>query len=56
LPIDVHPLCEVLEIEELPAEDKYIVKFIDYRDKIDEADFSPTIDLKEQEKINLPKL
>ena len=56
LPIDVHPLCEVLEIEELPAEGKYIVKFIDYRDKIDEADFSPTIDLKEEEKIKLTKV
>jgi hypothetical protein len=56
LPIDVHPLCEVLEIEELPAEGKYIVKFIDYRDKIDEADFSPTMDLKEEEKIKLTKV
>src|SRR5215208_2176084 len=41
LPIDVHPLCEVLEIEELPPGQgyKYAVKFIDYRDIINESDF-----------------
>jgi hypothetical protein len=58
LPIDVHPLCEVLEIGELPPGQgyKYAVKFIDYRDKIDEADFSLTNDLKEEEKIRLTKV
>jgi len=47
LPIDVHPLCEVLEIEELPPGQgyKYAVKFIDYRDIINESDFSPSRDL-----------
>ncbi|HEU4448219.1 MAG TPA: GMC family oxidoreductase [Nitrososphaeraceae archaeon] len=43
LPIDVRPLCEVFEIEELSS-GKYAVKFIDYQDIIDNADFSPTED------------
>ena len=42
LPIDIHPLCEVLDIEELPTGQgyKYAVKFLDYRDIIDNDDFS----------------
>jgi cholesterol oxidase len=58
LPIDVHPLCEVLEIEELPAGlgYKYAVKFIDYRDIIDEADFSPTLELNQEERARLTKV
>src|SRR5215217_5784357 len=58
LPIDVHPLCEVLEIEELPPGQgyKYAVKFIDYRDIINESDFSPAKDLTEQERVRLTKV
>jgi cholesterol oxidase len=58
LPIDVHPLCEVLEIEELPPGQgyKYAVKFIDYRDIINEDDFSPTKDLTEQDRARLTKV
>jgi hypothetical protein len=58
LPIDVHPLCEVLEIEELPPGQghKYAVKFIDYRDIIDDADFSSTKDLTEQDRATLTKV
>ena len=58
LPIDVHPLCEVLEIEELPAgqDFKYAVKFLDYRDIIDNDDFSPTKDLTEQDRARLTKV
>jgi hypothetical protein len=58
LPIDVHPLCEGLEIEELPAGQgfKYAVKFLDYRDIIDNDDFSPARDLTEQERSRLTKV
>lgn len=59
LPIDVHPLCEVLEIEPLAPGQGYNVKFIDYRDIIDEADFSPTKDfndLPEEERAKLTKV
>jgi cholesterol oxidase len=59
LPVDVHPLCEVLEIEELAPGQGYYVKFIDYRDIIDQADFSPTKDFKdlsEQERARLIKV
>jgi hypothetical protein len=58
LPIDVHPLCEVLEIEELPPGQgyKYAVKFIDYRDIINESDFSPSRDLTQQERVRLTKV
>ena len=36
-PLDVHPLCEVIEIGEISGEQdyKYYVKFFDYRDVID---------------------
>lgn len=43
LPIDVRPLCEVFEIEELSS-GKYAVKFLDYQGIIDNEDFSPTDD------------
>lgn len=58
LPIDVHPLCEVLEIEELsPGQDyKYAVKFLDYRDLIDNDDFSPIKDLTEQDRAKITKI
>jgi cholesterol oxidase len=55
LPIDVHPLCEVLEIEELSV-GKYAVKFLDYRDLIENEDFSPIKDITEQEKANITKV
>ena len=55
LPIDVHPLCEVLEIEELPAEQGYNVKLIDYRDIVDNVDFSPSKDLSKEERQRLTK-
>jgi cholesterol oxidase len=58
LPIDIHPLCEVLEIEELPLGQgyKYAVKFLDYRDLTDNEDFSPTKDLTEQDKASVTKV
>ncbi len=58
LPIDVHPLCEVLEIEELPPSQgyKYAVKFLDFRDLIDKDDFSPAKDLTEKDKASVTKV
>jgi GMC oxidoreductase len=58
LPIDVHPLCEVVEIEELPPgqEHKYVIRFIDYRDVIDDADFSNTRELSEEDTGRLTKI
>src|SRR5215204_2834823 len=58
LPIDIHPLCEVLDIEELPTGQgyKYAVKFLDYRDIIDNDGFSPAKDLTEQDKARLTKV
>lgn len=58
LPIDIHPLCEVLEIEELPPDQgyKYAVKFLDYRDLLDNDDFSPAKDLTEQNKASVAKI
>src|SRR5215211_6003377 len=58
LPIDVHPLCEVLEIEELPPSQgyKYAVKFLDFRDLIDKDDFSPAKDLTEKDKTSVTKV
>ena len=55
LPIDVHALCEVLEIEELSL-GKYAVKFLDYRELIDNEGFSPSEDLTEQEKAKITKV
>jgi cholesterol oxidase len=57
LPLDVHPICEVLEIYELNEQDyKYAVKFLDYRDIIDNDDFSPTRELTEEERISITKI
>ena len=57
LPIEIHPLCEVLEIEELPPGQtyKYAVKFLDYRDIIDKDDFSPIEELTGQHRAKLIK-
>lgn len=57
-PIDVHPLCQVLEIEELPSGEsyKYAIKFIDYRDLIDAEDYEPSRDLKDEERAALTKV
>jgi hypothetical protein len=58
LPIDVHPLCEALEIEELPPGQgyKYAVKFLDFRDLIDTDDFSPTKVLTEDDKAKVTRV
>src|SRR5215207_3395007 len=58
LPIDVRPLCEVLEIEELPPGQgyRYALKFLDFQDIIDNDDFSPTRDLTEQTRARLTKV
>jgi hypothetical protein len=57
LPLDVHPLCEVLEIYETGEQDyKYAVKFLDYRYIIDNDDFSPTRELSEEEKTTITKI
>ena len=56
LPIDVQPLCEVLEIEELQSGHGYNIKFIDYRDIIDKVDYSPSNDLTKEEKQRLTKV
>jgi choline dehydrogenase-like flavoprotein len=58
LSIDVHPLCEVLEIEELPPVQgyKYAVKFLDYRELIDDDDFSPSGPFSEQGKAKITKV
>jgi len=58
LPIDVHPLCEVLGIEELPPGQnfKYAVKFLDFRDLLDDNDFSPIKDLSEQDRAKITKV
>src|SRR5215217_2773741 len=58
LPMDLHPLCEVLDIEELPTGQgyKYAVKFLDYRDIIDNDEFSPAEDLTEQDRAAVTKV
>jgi cholesterol oxidase len=57
LPVDVHPLCEVLEIYETGEQDyKYAVKFLDYRYIIDNDDFSPTRELTLEEKTSITKV
>jgi choline dehydrogenase-like flavoprotein len=57
LPIDIHPLCEVLDIEELPTGQgyRYAVRFLDYRDIIDKDDFSSE-ELTEQHRAELTKV
>jgi GMC oxidoreductase len=57
LPLDIWPLCEVVEIFELNGEDyKYAVKFLDYRDIIDFDDFSPTRELTEEERSRITRI
>ena len=57
LPLDVHPLCEVLEVYEINEQDyKYAIKFLDYRDIIDFDDFSPPRTLTEEEKCSITKI
>lgn len=56
-PLDVHPLCQVLEVYELEGEDhKYAIKFLDYRDIIDFDDFSPIKELTDQERNSITKI
>lgn len=56
-PIDVHPLCEVLEIYETGEQEyRYAVKFLDYRYIIDNDEFSPTRELTEEEKTSITKI
>jgi cholesterol oxidase len=52
LPIDILPLCEVLGVEE-PKPGQYVVNFIDYREEVDNKDFSPTdlVDEKQKRKL-----
>ena len=57
LPLDVHPLCEVLEVYEINEQEyKYAIKFLDYRDIIDFDDFSPSRTLTEEEKCSITKI
>jgi cholesterol oxidase len=57
LPIDIHTLCEVLEVYELEGEDhKYAIKFLDYCDIVDFDDFSPAKELTEQERNSITKI
>src|SRR5215218_1635407 len=58
LSIDIHSLCEALEIEELPPGQgyKYAVKFLDFQDLIDADDFSPSKVLTEDDKAKITKV
>jgi hypothetical protein len=54
--LDVHPLCEVIDIGESSEQDyKYKVKFLDYRDIIDLKDM-PRRELTDQEKKGITKM
>jgi len=55
-PLDVHPLCEVVDIGEITGEQdhKYYVKFLDYRDIIDLKDVSGR-ELTDEEKREITK-
>jgi len=58
LPLDVHPLCEVIDIKEVSDADpnyRYEVKFLDYRDIIDDKDYDPTKELKPDVKNRITK-
>ena len=59
LPLDVHPLCEVIDIKEIdnPQDPlfKYEVKFLDYRDIIDNLDYNPTKSLNDSQKSKIIK-
>jgi hypothetical protein len=55
-PLDIHPLCEVINIGEINGEQdyQYYVKFVDYRDVIDLQDL-PRRELTEEEKNKIAK-
>jgi hypothetical protein len=55
-PLDIHPLCEVIDIGEITGEQdyKYYVKFVDYRDIIDLNDL-PRRELTDEEKKEIAK-
>ena len=55
-PLDLHPLCEVIDIGEITGEQdyKYYVKFVDYRDIIDLKDL-PRRELTDEEKNEIAK-
>ena len=55
-PLDIHPLCEVLDIGEITGEQdyKYYVKFVDYRDIINLKDL-PRSELTDEEKKKIAK-
>jgi len=55
-PLDIHPLCEVIDIGEITGEQdyKYYVKFVDYRDIIDLKDL-PRRELTDEEKKEIAK-
>ena len=58
LPLDIHPLCEVIDIKEVSDPDpdyRYEVKFLDYRDIIDDKDYDPTKELKPDVKNRITK-
>jgi cholesterol oxidase len=61
-PLDVHPLCEVIDITETSNTEKdiddgyrYNVKFIDYRSVIDDPNVNSLKDLTDEEKEKLTK-
>jgi hypothetical protein len=55
-PLDIHPLCEVVDIGEITGEQdyKYYVQFLDYRDIIDLKDL-PGRELTDEEKNEIVK-
>jgi cholesterol oxidase len=55
-PLDIHPLCEVINIGEITGEQdyKYYVRFVDYRDIIDLKDL-PRRELTDEEKKEIAK-
>jgi choline dehydrogenase-like flavoprotein len=56
LPVDVHPLCEVIDIGETGEQEyKYYVKFIDYRSVIDDPKINSFKDVSDEKKKELTK-
>lgn len=59
LPLDIHPLCEVIDIKEIndpqDPQYKYEIKFLDYRDIIDNIEYDPTKKLTDEEKSKITK-
>ena len=59
LPLDIHPLCEVIDIKQIndpqDPQYKYEIKFLDYRDIIDNIEYDPTKKLTEVEKSKITK-